>query len=335
LFIASACSFHEGVLVDANVSAELDAWPYKRELTINNMGLAAHADFALMVALDSSRVRYSTQGADLRFTDANATMVLPHEIDRWNTAGRSIVWVRVPAIAANATTTLWMYYGNAAAASAERPTDVWDQNYVGVWHLTDAHDSAGHNSSASNGAVPIDGPVGGAVRVFGQQYIDTGAADQLATFTIEVWLNAALPATTSNSSGPLSRGYNYQMQWNCGDIQYCRSVNLVDQSGTVIAQYGNTLAAGTWHHVTARYDGSVLETYVGDTRTGTATAAGPPVAETGTAKLGARVNLAGYYSGDIDEARISRVARSGDYLKAQHRAQTDTYLTFGPEQPNP
>ena len=315
--------------------ADLAAWSYRRELTINNMGLGAHTNFAVAVMLDATRVRYTSKGDDLRFTDATKAL-LPYEIDTWNQLDRSVVWVGVPEIAANATTTLWMYYGNADAPAAQRAAAVWDQDYVGVWHLTDAHDSTGRNNSTSVGATPLPGKVGGAVRVVGSgQYIDTGAADQLANWTIEVWMSAALPAATNNSSGPISRGYNYQMQWNCGDVEYCKSVNLVDQSGNVIAQYGNSLAAGVWHHVAARYDGAMLETYVGDMRTAAEPAAGPPNAETGTTKLGARVNLGGYYAGDIDEVRISRVARSADYLKAQHRAQADTYVTVGPELPNP
>jgi biopolymer transport protein ExbB len=340
LIMAAGCAFKHGALpgdIDAAGDADVSGWAFKRQLTIDNSGLGALSDFGLLLALDATRIGYgNTQahGEDVRFADATGTM-LAYEIERWTAGGSSIVWVRVPAIAASTATTLWMYYGNPSAADAQRATDVWDTDYVGVWHLADAHDSTGRNTSASHGSTTVAGTIGDAQEVDGNShYVDTGAADQLAMWTIEVWLKAAADPVVTTSSGPLSRGYNYQMQWNCGGITYCRSVNFVVNSGTIIAQYG-TLSSQQWHHVSGRFDGSTVETYVGETMTNSLAATGPPVAENGTTKLGARVDLSGFYAGDIDEVRISRTGRSADYLKAQDRSTGDRYVTYGPEQPNP
>ncbi|MCI0627552.1 MAG: DUF2341 domain-containing protein [Acidobacteria bacterium] len=54
-------------------------------------------DFPALVVLDSALVDYSTirkEGTDLRFVNAQG-QVLSHEIEQWNPAGRSYVWVRI------------------------------------------------------------------------------------------------------------------------------------------------------------------------------------------------------------------------------------------------
>ena len=93
-------------------------WAFKRQLTIDNTGLSALTDFPVLVVLDGTRIRYSTTGADLRFTDTSATP-LPYEIETWNPAGTSYVWVKVPTIAAGTTTTFWMLYDNPAATKTK------------------------------------------------------------------------------------------------------------------------------------------------------------------------------------------------------------------------
>jgi hypothetical protein len=42
----------------------------------------------LGVVLDSTRIRYTAAGADLRFSDAGG-MPLPYEIESWNPSGKS------------------------------------------------------------------------------------------------------------------------------------------------------------------------------------------------------------------------------------------------------
>ena len=97
-------------------------------------------DFPVLVQLDSSRIDYSltqNDGADLRFVDRDGTL-LPHEIETWNEAGTSYVWVKVPQIdGSSGTDHIWLYYGNAAAPDAQNVAAVWNSGYVAVYHLDD------------------------------------------------------------------------------------------------------------------------------------------------------------------------------------------------------
>lgn len=70
-------------------------------------------------------------GADLRAAWSDGTE-LPLEIERWNTDGESVVWVRVPAFEAGDVATL--YYGNPEAEAAPESSLVWE-GYPAVHHL--------------------------------------------------------------------------------------------------------------------------------------------------------------------------------------------------------
>ena len=113
---------------------------YAKKLAITFPGYAgtsALANFPVLVKLSTSISGFSyadfqkPKGGDLRFADANGTL-LPHEIDTWNTNGVSTVWVKVPSLSANGTITACYGCANPPAVAAK---DVWDENYVGVWHL--------------------------------------------------------------------------------------------------------------------------------------------------------------------------------------------------------
>ena len=97
-------------------------------------------------------------GGDMMFVDANGDP-LPHEVDTWDTAGESLVWVKIPSTAAG--TTITMYYGRAAAPSVDS-TDVWT-GYTGVWHFDAATADTAANSyglyANSTATAGIDGHV--------------------------------------------------------------------------------------------------------------------------------------------------------------------------------
>ena len=62
----------------------------------------------------------AADGSDLRVKDAEGNL-LPHEIERWDPSGYSIVWVKLPSISPAATVTL-SWGDSTAAASAD---SVW------------------------------------------------------------------------------------------------------------------------------------------------------------------------------------------------------------------
>ena len=142
-------------------------WTARRQLTFDNSAQTESlADFPVLVKLNAGNIDYSqTQdnGEDLRFYDTDGTE-LAYDIEEWNEGGESIVWVKVPQIDGSSNSdSIWMYYGNASAGAGENPSAVWDNGYVGVWHLDEAPadgTAGGHVDSTGNGndGTPEDVP---------------------------------------------------------------------------------------------------------------------------------------------------------------------------------
>jgi hypothetical protein len=185
-----------------------DARGVRVKVTFDN---SAHAEnlvnFPVLIRLDNSRVKYfRTQdtGQDIRFVDADDTTVLAHEIEAWNEAGSSYVWVRVPQVDASSSADfIWMYYGNVNAADGQNATGVWNANYRGVWHLRedpegvapqmrDSTSNASHGTSfgGMTGAQQVPGRIGGALNFDGNDDYVSGSIPAAPTqYTYEAWIN--------------------------------------------------------------------------------------------------------------------------------------------------
>jgi hypothetical protein len=176
-------------------------WSNRRKLAFDNSAQAENlVNFPVLVRLDSSRIDYAkTQdaGQDIRFYDADNTTLLSHEIEKWNEAGSSYVWVKVPQIdAASTSDHIYMYYGNAKAADAQSGTTVWESNFRGVWHLgASASDSTANANNGTNvGAVTLAAGKSGDARSSdgATQYINmsgTSIAANLGAVTLSAWVN--------------------------------------------------------------------------------------------------------------------------------------------------
>ena len=169
-------------------------------------------DFPVLIRLSAARndFRYDKcklqDGGDLRFSDASGNL-LAHEIDTWDPAGESLVWVKIPSL--NTSTTITAHYGCASPAAALPATEVWSNGYAGVWHMDEdirkQSDSTvngktidGHSTYQANMAFGVDGVVGKAVEQAtpldsgtyrgGFQRTDSGSLySGTKTLTLEMW----------------------------------------------------------------------------------------------------------------------------------------------------
>src|SRR5690606_23827454 len=80
-------------------------------------------------------------GADIRFTKANNTTRIQHQIEKWDSAERAAaVWVRVDTVYGNRNNQLFrLHWGNAAAVDSSKGSAVFDTaaGFRAVWHMND------------------------------------------------------------------------------------------------------------------------------------------------------------------------------------------------------
>ncbi len=161
---------------------------------------------------------------------------------------------------------------------------------------------SGHHGTLVNGPTWGPGHTGSALSFDGvNDYVQISTLPQLPQWTISAWVRSpAAPAATGNSH-PIFRGNNFHINWNHPSSTFRGGVALKIGTTWFAASFG-PLAANTWYHLAATYDGETLRTYTnGNPFTTNTGPSGPP--NTGTAlRIGS--NGTQFFQGTIDDVRI-------------------------------
>jgi hypothetical protein len=104
----------------------LSDWSYRR--AVNLSPATAAADYQVLVTLTtgimgSPYANVQPDGSDIRFTTSDETTLQDYWVESWDSNGTSRIWIEVTA---PGTSTLYMYYGNAAASSASDGSATFD-----------------------------------------------------------------------------------------------------------------------------------------------------------------------------------------------------------------
>jgi hypothetical protein len=199
------------------------------------------------------------------------------------------------------------------------PVDPGAEGLVAYYALdTDANDSSGNGFNGTLFGDPefVEGPPGYGMAMYfdGDDYVDTGNAQDLPYWTISAWVKSPAAPAAASASGPVHREKNFQFNWNHTSATFSGAAAF-RVGGTWHAAKYEPVQADTWYHLTATYDGEDLKAYRdGVLITTNSAPSGPPDAETGTLKLGRHATSATqYFTGTVDEAVIySRALSYGE-----------------------
>ena len=336
--------------------AAYDWGRYARQFSVTFSGApaAALADFPVLVRLsEGSPVGFSyadclrANGGDLRFADAGGNL-LPSEVDTWNTNGESLVWVKVPSLAAG--TRIKAYYGWGGAPAVDG-SKVWDGDYVGVWHLGESalplRESSGVStpfgvsSNLAAAAFSAVGEIGGAVDFTKTEggtrpwlsAEDDDDLDGFGSFTVEVWTKRS---STSGNKFVLSKREPGSSEVSYSVFQTGGGVGAlgISTDGSTTANIlaggnsGMSLTWDQWSHQAYVRDVAAMKAfgYVNGNQTGEPALNSSDRIYAGSAKLYLGNQTSGRpeaFNGLADEVRISRVARSAAWVKAAHDTVAD------------
>tara|TARA_B100000745_G_scaffold221560_1_gene147727 strand:- start:1481 stop:6244 length:4764 start_codon:yes stop_codon:yes gene_type:complete len=315
------------------------AWQKRRALFINATDIDETLfDFPLMVKLDSSRVDYAAtgdQGQSLRFVDRQGN-ALAHDIESWNPAGESVVWVKVPVVNANSVANyIWMYYDNAQAIAAQNSADVWNNDYAGVWHMATADDASGQQNNANNqGASPVTGAAGTAQFFDGDDFMvvpNSASLNLTNAMSFSAWIKVQDPAA-DNWGRILSKkeGFNDNSGFN---FEYNAGQNFLTTlaGGQNLARAEGVDLPATWNLVSASINGNNVALYVNGQEVTTDGIIDPITPNNLDLSIGRSALGGNFFNGSIDELRISSVARSAAWMQAQHRSMSDNMVKYATE----
>jgi len=119
----------------------LSGWSYRRAVDLSPA--TSIADYQVMVTLTTSTMgnpyaNVKSDGSDIRFTASDGSALQDYWVESWDSSGTSRIWVEVTA---SGTSTIYMYYGNAAAGSASdgNATFVFFDDFSGTLSKWNVH----------------------------------------------------------------------------------------------------------------------------------------------------------------------------------------------------
>jgi len=325
-----------------------------------------HTDFPLLVSLTESWLRGTASGGDVAsasgfdigfFADAAGTMRLAHELELYRgETGALVAWVKVPAL--SPTTELFLRYGDPAiAASQEDAAAVWSNDFAAVWHLQGLGDStANANAGTDGGSMGAGGQIADGRAFDGMNdLVALGSAasiDDVFTGggTAEAWVRAAGWGEGSRGrileKGDTATGETSGWYVSVDNANVSASILFghVSTTGSRLGAWNtpaSSMALNAWTHVAVVYDqGSTANDpsiYINGAAVALSETSSPGGSMAsdgaGVARLGNRGAGDRTFNGRIDEMRLSRTARSAEWIATSFRDQADpgAFYTVGPE----
>ena len=324
-------------------SAQYPGWAHSGSIYIlttpegaNWPASASEEGFPLLVRLRRDFFDFSQakpQGEDIRFS-TSAGLPLAYQVEQWDPAnGIASLWVRLPTIQGNARQEIRLHWGQADAVSASNGSAVFNESngYLSVWHMNDpVRDEVGTVESKDTGTTPVPGMIGPARRFAGRQGIFGGEnitryPAGSSSHSSEAWFRAEKPNSRILAWGNEQAQGKVVMQFRSPPHI---SMDCYFSDGNV--QGRSTLASSQWIQVVHTYERGNSRVYVNGVLDGVSATRAAPL----NIRSPARLWLGGWYHnydliGDLDEVRISKVARSSDWVRLQYENQKPLQTLVG------
>jgi len=347
----------------ATTEAFLVGWSQSKELIFSGYtGSTTLNDFPVLIMLDSTKIDYadfSANGDDLRFSTSQTAGLIPHEIEVWNTSGISYIWVQVPALSSS-TDSIWMHWDNPNASSLAGSYMVWSGNYAAAWHLDGTLDSSENmNDGTNSGTSTVSGLIGNAASFDGSDYISMPTNIGTSGLgSVSFWFKTTHNFTDhghmfhARGAGGSDGQANGLGSHNELHVDFVSGANTVrgfiegTSSGNTDMALTSTQTTndGSWHYLTFTWDQAGQGIIYIDGSQSVSLTHDATVFDFDTSvNLGKPEENVRYYTGDMDEVRLSSVARSADWVHASYLSQqaNSTFINYtstadtDPPTPNP
>lgn len=321
---------------------------YRKELTIDSIKVdSSLSNFNVLVKLDNTNFDFTktrSDGYDVAFTTDNHQLC-DFEVVFFDSVGQtSEYWVKIPTISASTDTVFYVYYGKAdQTASLQAASSIWNNDYVLVYHMDDfvsgttvikdSSPNAYHGTKvAETNPEQVIGKIGKAQRFNGS----TSSVSSIESifvnnedYTLELWCNVgATPPVHQLVCG------NGQAAPNPSLYFYSNTTDGASENQTRVYVESSEKLVGTdirsagWTYLVLVREGTTWKLYENDLFVDDFL---NDTDNIGTDFWIGRHPLISdrFFKGDVDEVRVSSVARSTEWLKTEYHNQNDALLTFG------
>lgn len=327
--------------------ADFSSWGNRIKITFDNSASSENLmGFPVLIKLNNniggSGFAYEdtqTGGKDIRFTYGEDVITLPYEIEEWNTGGDSFVWVRVPKISAGSDKEyIYMYYDNDDASGGQNSERVWDDTFKMVHHFEETSGQVTDSSGDENhGAMTAITPV--AAGKIGRDFEFNGSTSKVTVtnvttkitgpLTMSGWIKKGLggslnrfiiqnSAYTNFEGQTVLNGYAWGSFW-LNKLKFYSGLN--GDQGWIDSSSGLS-SNGAWEYIAVTLNDSAVSTFYHngektDSMQSRFAGGNPSEMEIGKQVFSTPAII------ELDELRISDVARSAAWAKAEYLNQSD------------
>jgi trimeric autotransporter adhesin len=337
--------------------ATLGNYAFQKLITLNNaaIGMAGNqSNFPALVSIQDNALIINGTCADavqtpngpnydFAFLDPSSATELNYQVESYNQAtGTLLVWVKIPTLFAATNNNLTFYFGSLAPPTTHNAAffnATWANDYQAVYHFNEAAytgtviDGTANGHTGNTGGMTAADLVAGKI---GNAYTFNGSSKKITAnpvtvtgpFTISAWINLNAVSidqkvmTNQGPTGSASGGYKLGVY----------STNIPEaESGAAITRGAGinsaALTTGAWYYVQGVFSGTTLSTYINGVQYNIFNTTNAPTSITnfyiGVGEGGTNY----YFNGIIDEPRVSNVAKSSDWIKAEYADQNNP-VTF-------
>ncbi len=320
-----------------------DDWNFRKEITLDssvagaNIG-ASVADVPVLIRLHTGNFGYfgdtKPDGSDIRFVASDDKTPLKFHIERYDPKDQfAFIWVHVPQLAgASNAQKILMYYGNPKAPSGDEAAATYDKNQVLVLHFNEKEgvpaDSSAYASKVATSTAEFNPAslIGGGVKLSGKESIAIPSTPALRFVpqqgvTVSAWVKVDAPKPES-----------YVFAFEAGPAHLTLGVentHVIARAGAAAASSGDVLVPGQWHHVLLTAGQGRMHVFVDAVEAASAAIDLPEIA--GTLTIGAASGGDHAFEGEIDEAQVSNIVRTPEWIQSAVRTQGQqaNLLTYG------
>jgi hypothetical protein len=341
-------------------------WDYRKKITIDRTRVwGSHTNFPVLVSIDADAdlaARAQKDGDDILFTSSDGTTKLSHEIESYmGNTGTLVAWVKLPTLTNTTNTEIYLYYGNTTSTSQQSATSVWTNSYQAVWHLNEVvNDEAtggSHSDSTSNALTASQynndetaGKINRSQNFDGNDYTsraDTALLDMTASqdFTLSTWVSTTQAGVAGtwpamvrkvDDDGSPADGYSFILHSGTSLPWYME----IYDGGSIYTSGGGNIADGNWHYIVGVRSGATLIAFEDGNPTNTNPGGvSSDISNTYPLRMASNCNTPNpnglWYTGKLDEVRVSKTARSADWVKTEYNNQNSPssfYALGGEEQ---
>jgi hypothetical protein len=283
---------------------------------------------------------------DFAFIDAAVSGEIPYQVESYNqTTGTLLVWVKISTLTNGTNNQLTFYFGSSIPSTIHTTTfyqSTWPSDYQVVYHLDEGSATASTidattntNSGTQTSTTVATGKIGGGYSFNGStsKILSAAMSGITGIFTLSAWVyvnnmqtSQGIVTTETGINGCKMGLYGSTTATVKNAVETLSLVGIPTNDAGISG--GTNLSPGTWYYVQgvctvgALGIGLVLQSYVNGTldRSSLGLSLGIP---SGPIIIGQDYGGINVMNGIIDEVRISNVAKSADWIKAEYVNQNN------------